>query len=123
MYYSRQGQNNYHDAQEDRRYSKISNENCTYWQAVFDPTVEMKLHALVEGMKAEKFGSKVFMINPDFEFGHAVDEGFKSLVGAGDTGLELVGAELMAPFGQVTDFTPVSPPRRRSASVCTISSP
>jgi len=78
--------------------SKISNENCTFWQAVFDPTVEMKLQALVEGMKAEKFGSKVFMINPDFEFGHAVDEGFKSLVGAGETGLELVGAELMAPF-------------------------
>ncbi|MEY3532028.1 MAG: hypothetical protein RI979_52 [Pseudomonadota bacterium] len=87
--------------------SKISNENCTFWQAVFDPTVEMKLQALVEGMKAEKFGSKVFMINPDFEFGHAVDEGFKSLVGAGETGLELVGAELMAPFGQVTDFTPL----------------
>lgn len=87
--------------------SAITNENCTFWQAVFDPTVEMKLHALLEGMAAEGVGEKIFMVNPDFSFGHAVDEGFKRLANAEGSGIELVGAELMAPFGQVQDFTPL----------------
>ncbi len=85
--------------------NEITPKNCDYYQAVFDPTVEMKLNALILGMQEMGIEGPVFTINPDFSFGQTVDASFKEL--AGEAGIEIVGSEMIAPFGQVQDFTPL----------------
>lgn len=85
----------------------ISNEDCSFYTAVFDPTVDMKVKALVSAAKNLKLGSKAFLVNPDYEFGQTVDGSMKKLIEQTDSGLVVAGSELIAPFGQVQDFTPL----------------
>ena len=85
----------------------LTNEKCDYYQATFDPTVEMKVMALVDSVRELKLGTKVFLVNPNFEFGQVVEASAKKVLAAKAPGLTLVGSELVAPFGQVQDFTPL----------------
>lgn len=85
----------------------LANSKCMYWQAQFDPTVDMKVAAMIDSLAALKRGSKAFLVNPNYELGKTVEDAMKRMLPAKAPGIALVGAELVAPFGQVQDFTPL----------------
>ena len=87
--------------------NNLSNSKCMFYQAQFDPTIDMKVGAMIDSLAALKRGSKVFLVNPDYELGRSVEDAVKRMLPVKAPGISLVGSELMAPFGQVQDFTPI----------------
>lgn len=87
--------------------NNLSNSKCMFYQAMFDPTVDMKVAAMVDSLAALKRGTKAFLLNPDYELGRTVEDSMKKMLAAKAPGIQLVGTELVAPFGQVQDFTPI----------------
>lgn len=87
--------------------NNLSNSKCMYYQAMFDPTVDMKVAAMVDSLASLKRGTKAFLLNPDYELGRTVEDSMKKILAAKAPGIQLVGTELVAPFGQVQDFTPI----------------
>lgn len=85
----------------------LSNSKCMFYQAQFDPTVDMKVAAMVDSLAQLKRGTKAFLINPDYELGKIVEESMKRMLAEKAPDIQLVGTELVAPFGQVQDFTPI----------------
>lgn len=84
----------------------LSNSKCGFYQAMFDPTVDMKVAAMVDAMVGLKRGTKAFLLNPDYELGKTVEEAMKRMLATKAPGIQLVGSELVAAFGQVQDYTP-----------------
>lgn len=87
--------------------NELSNSKCMFFQAMFDPTVDMKVAAMVDSLVATKRGTKAFLINPNYELGKTVEDAMKRMLAEKAPGIQLAGSELVAPFGQVQDFTPI----------------
>lgn len=85
----------------------LSNSKCMFFQAMFDPTVDMKVAAMVDSLVQAKRGTRAFLINPNYELGKTVEDAMKRMLAEKAPGIQLVGSELVAPFGQVQDFTPI----------------
>lgn len=85
----------------------LSNSKCMFFQAMFDPTVDMKVAAMVDSLVATRRGTRAFLINPNYELGKTVEDAMKRMLAEKAPGIELAGSELVAPFGQVQDFTPI----------------
>ena len=84
----------------------FTNELCSFWHFRFDANVDMKVAALLSAMGADSKVSKVYMLNQNYAYGKsfqaAANKLFKERIPNG----ELVGDDLMVPFGKVQDFTP-----------------
>lgn len=85
----------------------LSNSKCMFYQAMFDPTVDMKVQAMVDSIAGLKRGTKAFLLNPNYELGKTMEEAMRRALASRGQGIGVVGAELIAPFGQVQDFTPI----------------
>jgi len=84
----------------------FTNELCSFWHFRFDANVDMKVAALLSAMGADAKVTKVYMLNQNYAYGKsfqaAANKLFKDRVPNG----ELVGDDLIVPFGKVQDFTP-----------------
>ena len=60
----------------------LTNERCSFWHFRFDINADMKMEALTAYMAKHKDIKKVYLINQDYAFGHAVDEGRRGIPGA-----------------------------------------
>jgi len=83
----------------------FTNENCSFWHFRFDAHVDMKIAAITDYMKRKKDITKVYLINQDYVFGHAVSDAAKAMLKEKRPDIEIVG-DTFTPLGKVKDFSP-----------------
>ena len=83
----------------------LTNQKCSFWHFRFDPDVDMKMQALTSFMARDDTLKKVYLINQDYSFGHAVSKAAKQMLKAKRPDIEIVGDDLH-PMGKVKDFMP-----------------
>lgn len=83
----------------------FTNELCSFWHFRFDAHVDMKIAAITNYIKERKDVKKVYLINQDYVFGHAVSESAMAMLKAKRPDIEIVG-DTFTPLGKVKDFSP-----------------
>lgn len=83
----------------------FTEEKCTFWHFRFDAHVDIKIDAISEHIKARPEIKKVYLINQDYIFGHAVSDAAKSFLKEKRPDIEIVG-DTFTPLGKVKDFSP-----------------
>jgi branched-chain amino acid transport system substrate-binding protein len=82
-----------------------TNEKCSFWHFRFDANSDMKMEALTTYMATQKNIKKVYLLNQDYSFGHAVKKAAREMLNRKRPDIEIVGDDLH-PLGKVTDFAP-----------------
>jgi len=82
-----------------------TNEKCSFWHFRFDANADMKMESLTTYMAGQKQIKKVYLLNQDYSFGHAVKKAARDMLGRKRSDVQFVGDELH-PIGKVTDFSP-----------------
>lgn len=83
----------------------FTNEKCSFWHFRFDANSDMKMESLTTWMAQNKQIKKVYLINQDYSFGHAVRKAAREMLARKRPDIEIVGDDLH-PLGKVTDFSP-----------------
>jgi branched-chain amino acid transport system substrate-binding protein len=83
----------------------LSNSDCGLYHFNFDANVNMKIAALVSYIKTQKDITKVFLINMDYSFGHAVSQSAREMLKRERPDIKIVG-DVFTPIGQTKDYTP-----------------
>ncbi|MFZ1984998.1 MAG: ABC transporter substrate-binding protein, partial [Desulfatitalea sp.] len=83
----------------------FTNELCSFWHFRFDAHVDMKIAAITNYIKERKDVKKVYLINQDYVFGHAVSDSAKGMLKEKRPDVEIVG-DTFTPLGKVKDFSP-----------------
>ena len=86
--------------------TSFTNELCTFWHFRFDANVDMKVAALVTQIGRDSSVGKLYMLNQNYAYGQAFQVAAQRLLAERAPEVELVGDELIVPFGKVLDFTP-----------------
>jgi branched-chain amino acid transport system substrate-binding protein len=81
------------------------NEDCSYWHFAFDADVDIKMAALTNFIKKSPSIKKVYLIDQDYSFGHAVADTAVSMLKTKRPDIQVVGNEFV-PLLKVTDFSP-----------------
>jgi len=82
-----------------------TNEKCSFWHFRFDANSDMKMESLTTYMANQKNIKKVYLINQDYSFGHAVKKAAREMLARKRPDVEIVGDDLH-PLGKVSDFAP-----------------
>ncbi|MFZ1986568.1 MAG: ABC transporter substrate-binding protein, partial [Desulfatitalea sp.] len=83
----------------------FTNELCSFWHFRFDAHVDMKIAAITNYIKEQKNIKKVYLMNQDYVFGHAVSDSSKAMLKEKRPDIEIVG-DSFTPLGKVKDFSP-----------------
>jgi branched-chain amino acid transport system substrate-binding protein len=83
----------------------FTNEKCSFWHFRFDADVDMKMSAFTDAIAENKRLSKVYLINQDYEFGHAVARAARQFLNQKRPDIQIVGDDLH-PLGKLKDFAP-----------------
>lgn len=83
----------------------FTNELCSFWHFRFDAHADMKLAAVTDYIKAQKNIKKVYLINMDYVFGHAVADASVAMLKAKRPDIQIVG-NVFHPIGKIKDFSP-----------------
>ena len=83
----------------------LTNEKCSFWHFRFDANADMKMEALTALMAKNKNIHKVYLIDQDYSFGHAVADAAVSMLKRKRPDVQIVGNEFH-PIGRVKDFAP-----------------
>ncbi len=84
----------------------FTNELCSFWHFRFDANVDMKVAALVTQIDRDPNVKKVYLLNQNYAYGKSFQAAARRLLKERAPNVELVGDELIVPFGKVQDFTP-----------------
>ena len=84
----------------------FTNELCSFWHFRFDANVDMKVAALSSWMGSDDKVTKVYLINQNYAYGKSFQAAANRLVKERVPNAEIVGDELIVPFGKIQDFTP-----------------
>ncbi len=84
----------------------FTNELCSFWHFRFDANVDMKVAALVTQISRDPSVEKLYLLNQNYAYGKSFQAAANKLLKQRATNVELVGDELIVPFGRVLDFTP-----------------
>ncbi len=82
-----------------------TNEKCSFWHFRFDANSDMKMESLTTWMAGNKNIKKVYLINQDYSFGHAVKKAAREYLARKRPDIQIVGDDLH-PLGKVSDFAP-----------------
>jgi branched-chain amino acid transport system substrate-binding protein len=82
-----------------------TNDKCSFWHFRFDANADMKMESLTTYMTDRKNIKKVYLINQDYSFGHAVKKAARDYLQRKRPDIQIVGDDLH-PLGKVTDFAP-----------------
>jgi len=82
-----------------------TNEKCSFWHFRFDANSDMKMESLTTYMAGQKNIKKVYLLNQDYSFGHAVKKAAREMLARKRPDIQIVGDDLH-PLGKVTDFAP-----------------
>ncbi len=83
----------------------LTNDKCNYWHFRWDANSDIKMEALTNYMKERQNIKKIYLINQDYSFGHAVRNEAKKMLAAKRPDMQIVGDELH-PLLKITDFAP-----------------
>ena len=83
----------------------LTNERCNFWHFRFDADANMKMQAMTTMMAADPAVKKVYLINQDYSFGHAISDASKLMLGNKRPDIQIVGDDLH-PLGKIKDFSP-----------------
>lgn len=83
----------------------MTNEKCSYWHFSFDANVNVKMAALINFIKDQKDIKKVYLIDQDYSFGHAVADTAVKMLKDKRPDIQVVGNEFH-PLVKITDFAP-----------------
>jgi branched-chain amino acid transport system substrate-binding protein len=83
----------------------FTNELCSFWHFRFDAHVDMKMAAITNYIKGQPNIKKVYLINQDYVFGHAVSDTAKAMLKEKRPDIQIVG-DTFTPLGKVKDFSP-----------------
>ncbi|OSQ38468.1 branched-chain amino acid ABC transporter substrate-binding protein [Thalassospira mesophila] len=83
----------------------MTNDNCSYWHFGFDANTNVKMAALTNFIKQRAEIKKVYLIDQDYSFGHAVADAAVSMLKEKRPDIEIVGNEFH-PLVKITDFSP-----------------
>src|SRR5512135_273306 len=83
----------------------LTNEKCSFWHFRFDASADMKMEALTALMEKNKNIRKVYLIDQDYSFGHAVADAAVAMLKRKRPDVQIVGNEFH-PIGKVKDFAP-----------------
>ncbi|HEA66541.1 MAG TPA: branched-chain amino acid ABC transporter substrate-binding protein [Desulfobacterales bacterium] len=84
----------------------FTNEMCSFWHFRFDADANMKISALVTQIGKNPKIKKLYTLNQNYAYGKAVQAAVNRYLKELAPNVELVGDDLMIPFGKVQDFTP-----------------
>jgi len=84
----------------------FTNELCSFWHFRFDANVDMKVAGLVTQMGRDAGIKKVYMLNQNYAYGKSFQAAARALIKERTPNIEIVGDELIVPFGKTQDFTP-----------------
>jgi branched-chain amino acid transport system substrate-binding protein len=82
-----------------------TNEKCSFWHFRFDANADMKMESLTTWMAGQKNIKKVYLLNQDYSFGHAVKKAAREMLARKRPDVQIVGDDLH-PLGKVSDFAP-----------------
>ena len=83
----------------------LTNEKCTFWHFRWDANSDIKMEALTNYMKGRSNIKKIYLINQDYSFGHAVRGAALKMLKEKRPDIQIVGDE-MHPLLKITDFAP-----------------
>ena len=83
----------------------FTNDRCSFWHFRFDANADMKMNALTTYIAENKDIKKVYLINQDYSFGHAVSDAARKMLAEKRPDIEIVGNDFH-PLAKVKDFTP-----------------
>jgi len=83
----------------------LTNEKCTFFHFRFDADSDMKMAAITDAIAADRKIAKVYLLNQDYAFGHAVSRSAKAMLAVKRPDVQVVGDDLH-PLGKVKDFAP-----------------
>jgi branched-chain amino acid transport system substrate-binding protein len=83
----------------------LTNEKCSFWHFRFDAHAQMRMAALMSVLKDDKSVKSVYLINPDYSFGQAVQREAKRQLAAVRPDVQIVAEELN-PLLRIKDFAP-----------------
>ena len=84
----------------------FTNELCSFWHFRFDADADMKISSLVTQIGKNPNVKKLYTLNQNYAYGKAVQAAVTRYLKERAPHVELVGDDLMIPFGKVQDFTP-----------------
>ncbi|MEB2318645.1 MAG: branched-chain amino acid ABC transporter substrate-binding protein [Pseudomonadota bacterium] len=83
----------------------LTNERCSFWHFRIDINADMKMEALTTYMAKDASIKKVYLINQDYSFGHAVEKSAEEYLKHKRPDVEIVGKD-RHPLAKVRDFSP-----------------
>jgi branched-chain amino acid transport system substrate-binding protein len=83
----------------------LTNEKCSYWHFRFDAHADMRMTALMSVLREDKALKSVYLINPDYSFGQAVQREAKRQIAAQRPDVA-IAAEELHPLLRIKDFAP-----------------
>lgn len=83
----------------------LNNAKCSYWHFRFDASSDIKMAALTSHIANRPEIKKVYLLNQDYSFGHAVRSAARAMLKQKRPDIEIVGDEV-TPLQKVNDFSP-----------------
>ncbi|KYZ87495.1 branched-chain amino acid ABC transporter substrate-binding protein [Alloalcanivorax xenomutans] len=83
----------------------FTNERCSFWHFRFEAHSDMKMKALTDWIAKRDDIKKIYLINQDYSFGHALAEAARTMLKEKRPDIEIVGTDFH-PLSKVKDFTP-----------------
>ncbi|MEJ5991188.1 branched-chain amino acid ABC transporter substrate-binding protein [Ramlibacter sp. PS3R-8] len=83
----------------------LTNEKCSFWHFRFDAHADMRMAALMSVVREDKALKSVYLVNPDYSFGQAVQREARRQLAAQRPDVQVVGEELH-PLLRIKDFAP-----------------
>jgi branched-chain amino acid transport system substrate-binding protein len=83
----------------------LTNEKCSFWHFRFDAHADMRMNALMQVLKDDRTVKSVYLINPDYSFGQAVEREAKRELAQLRPDVKIAAAERI-PLLRIKDFAP-----------------
>lgn len=83
----------------------LTNEKCSFWHFRFDAHADMRMAALMSVVREDKALKSVYLVNPDYSFGQAVQREARRQLAAQRPDVQVAGEELH-PLLRIKDFAP-----------------
>jgi branched-chain amino acid transport system substrate-binding protein len=83
----------------------LTNEKCSFWHFRFDAHVDMRMAALMSVLREDRGVKSVYLLNPDYSFGHAVQREARRQLAQQRPDIRVVADELH-PLLRIKDFAP-----------------
>jgi len=83
----------------------LTNDRCNFWHFRFDADATMKMRAITAHIANDTGVNKVYLLNQDYGFGHAISSLSRDMLGTLRPDIAIVGDDFH-PLAKIKDFAP-----------------